>query len=76
MLVVAGLVEAGHGTTPDIIYARRVPNAPSPDPSSFDKKQRTLVIVEIGFYRGLGCDIKFEKKTKKYSPLLAALRRY
>ena len=24
----------------------------------------------------LGCDIKFEKKTEKYIPLLAALRRY
>jgi hypothetical protein len=39
-------------------------------------KQCTLVIVEIGFYRDLGCDIQLEKKNEKYSPLLAALRRY
>jgi hypothetical protein len=69
------LLEAGHGTIPDLIYARGVPDAPSPDPTSFDKKHCTLIIVEIGFYRDLGCDIKVEKNTKKYSSLMAALRR-
>jgi hypothetical protein len=39
-------------------------------------KQCTLVIVEINFCRDLGCDIKFEKKTEEYSPLVAALRKY
>ncbi len=70
------LFEAGHGTTPYLIYARGVPNTPFPDPTSIDKKKCTLIIVEIGFCRDLGCDIKFEKKNEKYLPLLAALRRY
>ena len=43
------LFEAGHGTTPDLIYARRVPNTPSPDPTSFNIMQCTLIIIEIGF---------------------------
>ena len=70
------LFEAEHGTSPDFIYARGVPYAPSPDPTSFDKKQCTLIIVEIGFCRDLGCDMKFEMKNEKYSLLLAALRRH
>jgi hypothetical protein len=37
------LFQAGHGTAPDLVYARGVPNSPSPDPTSFDKKQCTLV---------------------------------
>jgi hypothetical protein len=32
------LFEAGHGTTPDLIYARGVPNTSSPDPTTFDKR--------------------------------------
>ena len=70
------LFEVGHGTTLDRICARGVPYTPFPDLTSFDKKKCTLAIVEIGFCRDLGCDIKFEKKTEKYSPLLAALWRY
>jgi hypothetical protein len=68
--------EAGHGTAPNLIYARGVPNTPSPDPTHFGGKQFTLIIVEIGFYRDLGCDIKIDKKTEKSSPLIASLRRY
>ncbi len=70
------LFDAGHGTAPDLIYARGVPNTPSPDPTFFNKKQCTFIIIEIGFCRDLGCDIKFEEKTEKYSPLIAALRKY
>jgi hypothetical protein len=70
------LFEAGHGTTPDLIYARGVPDTPSPDPTSFDKKQCTLIIVEIGFCIDLGCEDKFEEKNTKYSPLIAALRSF
>jgi len=70
------LFEAGHGTTPFLIYARGVPDTPSPGPTSFDKKQCTLIIVEIGFCRDLGCDLNLEKKTWKYSPLLATLKTY
>ena len=70
------MFQAGHGTAPDLIYARRVPNPHSPDPPSFERKQGTLVIVEIGFCKDPRCDIKLEKKNEKYSPLIAALRRH
>jgi hypothetical protein len=70
------LFEAGHGTSPDLIYARGFPDAPSPDSTSFDKKQCTLIIVEIGFFKDLGCDVKFYKKTEKYFLLITALGRY
>ena len=62
------LFDAGHGTAPDLIYARGVPNTPSPDPTSFNKKQCTLIVIEIGLCGDLGCDIKFDEKTEKYSP--------
>jgi hypothetical protein len=35
-----------------------------------------FIIVDIGFCRDLGCDVKFDKKTEKYFPLIAALKRY
>jgi hypothetical protein len=38
--------------------------------------QCALIIVEIGFCRDLGCDVKCDEKTEKYSPLIAALRKY
>ena len=68
--------EAGYGTAPDLIYARGVPDTPSPDPTSFDRKQCSLILVEIDFCKDLGCDVKFEKKTEKYSSIIAALRKY
>jgi len=70
------MIEAGHGTSLNLIYAREVSDIPSPDPISFDIKQCTLILLEIGFCRDLGCDVKFDKKTEKYSPLIAALREY
>jgi hypothetical protein len=70
------LFDAGHGLAPDLIYARGVPNTPSLDPTFFNKMQCTLIIIEIGFCRDLGCHIKFDEKTEKYSPLIAALRKY
>ncbi len=59
------MFEAGHGKALDLIYARGVPDTPSPDPTSFDKKQCTLIIAEIGFCRDLGCDNKFEENNTK-----------
>jgi hypothetical protein len=70
------LYEVGHCTAPDLIYARGVPNTPSPDPTSFDRRQCTLILVEIGLCMDLNCDIKHAKKTEKYSPLIAALNKY
>jgi len=55
------MFEAGHGIALDLIYAKGAPNAPSPDSTCF--KNFTLIIVEIGICRDLGCDIKIEKKT-------------
>jgi hypothetical protein len=43
------LFDAGHVTAPDLIYARGVLDTPSPDPTSFDRRQCTLIVVEIGF---------------------------
>ena len=60
------IVQAGHGTAPYLIHARGVLDSPSPDPTSFDRKQCTLSIVEIDFCRDLGCDIKIKKKTEAY----------
>ena len=31
------LFSAGHGTAPDLIYARGVPDSPKPDPTTFDR---------------------------------------
>ena len=69
------LFEAGHRTTPDLIYARGVSDTPSPDPTSFDRNQCTLIVIEIGFCRDLGYDVKLDKKTDKSSPLITALRK-
>jgi len=66
----------GAGATPDIIYARGVPVDPSPDPTSFDRKECSLILFEIGFYRDLGYQDKLTKRIEKYHPLLYVLRRY
>jgi hypothetical protein len=36
----------------------------------------TLILIEIGLSRDLGCDKKHIKKTEKYSPLVAAIKQY
>jgi len=70
------LFEGGHGTIPDLIYARGVPYTPDTGLATFDNKLCTLILLEIGFSRDLGCDKKHTKKTEKYSPLVAALKQY
>ena len=68
------LIASGHGAAPDLIYARGIPDNPRPAPGSFDPiKSCTLLLVEIGFCRDLGCREKLEEKTRKYQPLLRAL---
>jgi len=64
------------GATPDIIYARGVPDDPSPDPSFLDRNDCSLILFEIGLCIDLGCQGKLTKKIEKYHPLLSALRRY
>jgi len=49
---------------------------PSPTRPLLTRTKCTLIIVEINLCRDLDCDIKFDKKTEKYSPLIAALISY
>jgi hypothetical protein len=65
---------AGHGTTPDLIYARGVPETPSPDQSTLDRKKCNLIFIEVRFYRDFGYHEKLQKKTTKYAPLVNALK--
>jgi hypothetical protein len=65
----------GRGVTPDLIYARGVPNVPNPDPSSFDKASCSLLLIEVGFGSDLNLKAKLEEKTLKYQPLLEELKR-
>ena len=49
---------------------------PNPGQPNFDKKTCTLILIEIGFSRDLGCDKKHTEKTEKYFPLIAAFKQY
>ena len=69
------LFRAGHGTAPHLIYTRGVPDTPSPDPRTFDRKKCNLILLEIGFCQGFGCQKRLQEKTSKYAPLIAALKR-
>ncbi len=59
------LFEAGYGTAPDLIYARGIPDTPHPDQSTTDEKLCTLILLEVGLCRDLGCDKKHNEKTEK-----------
>ena len=50
------LFHGGYGTAPYLIYARGVPDTPDPGTTNFDKKLCTLILIEIGFSRDLGCN--------------------
>ncbi len=66
---------AGAGAAPDIIYARGVPADPTMDSDSFDRKNCSLILFEIGFCRDVGLHDKRRKNAEKYNRLLCALRR-
>ncbi len=68
------LFRAGHGTAPDLIYAKGVPDTPSPDPSTFDRKKSNLIFIEIEFCQDFGCQKRLQEKTAKYGPFVAALK--
>ena len=70
------LIAARVGAAPGIIYARGVSIDHTPELDSFDRKDCSLILFEIGLCRDLGCHDKLAKKTEKYQPLLCALRRY
>ncbi len=65
----------GHGTAPDLMYTWGVLDPSFLDPISFDKKNCTIVIFEMGFCKDLGCDTNLAMKTEKYSPLISALEK-
>jgi hypothetical protein len=46
---------------------------PNSEQNNVKKKLCTLILVELGFCRDLGCDSKFTEKPEKYSSLIAAL---
>jgi hypothetical protein len=67
------LRQHNHGVTPDILYARGIPNSTSIDLSQIDKKGCSLLLVEVGFCSDLNLRAKLELKTQKYQPLIAEL---
>ena len=58
----------GAGAAPDIIYARGVPADPSPEIDSFNRKDCSLILFEIGFCKDLGCHKKPKKKSTITTP--------
>ncbi len=60
---------------PDLLYARGVPNSPTPDPSSFDKSTCSLLLIEIGFSSNLNLRSKIDENPQKYQPLIEELRK-
>ena len=68
------LFGAEHGTAPDLIYARGVPDTPSPDPNIFDRMKCNLILVEVGFCRDFGCNTQHQEKTAKYAPVVTTLK--
>ena len=68
------LMATGVGAAPDIIYARGVPADPTPDLDSLNRKDCSLILFEIGFFRDLGFHEKHAKKTEKFHSLLCAFR--
>ena len=56
------------GVAPDLLYARGVPNSPTPDPTSFDKSSCSLLLIEVGFCSDLNLRSKLEEKPKNTNP--------
>jgi hypothetical protein len=65
---------AVHGTAPDLVHAKGVPDTAAPDPTTFDRKKCNLMLIEIGFCMDFKCHKKLQEKTGKYAPLDAALK--
>jgi hypothetical protein len=54
----------------NIIYAKAIPDNPSPESKLIDKKKHTLLAIEMGFYMNLGCHEKIQETAEKYIPFL------
>ena len=63
-LIAAGVGAAPTSSMPD----QGVPVDPSPEIDSFNRKDCSLILFEIGFCRDLGCHKKLRKKTNKCNP--------
>jgi hypothetical protein len=63
---------AGARAAPDIVYARGVPADFNPDINAFNRKDCSLILIEVGFCKDLGCYEKYDAKTDKYLFLLNA----
>jgi hypothetical protein len=55
------LFRAGHGTAFDLIFARGVPDIPSPDPRTFDRKKCNFILLDIGFCQDFGCHKRLQE---------------
>ena len=66
--------KAGHGTSPDLIYARGIPDTSSPDLGAFDRRRCNIVLIEIGSCMDFGCHSKLGEKINKYASLVASLQ--
>ena len=51
-----------------------MPDTPTPDPTTFDRKKCNLILIEVGFRRDFRCHAKLQEKTAKYVPLVTALK--
>ena len=45
------LIDEGKGATPDLIYARGIPDFPNPPPTNVCRSECALLLIEIGFCR-------------------------
>ncbi len=70
------LMSIGAEAANDIVYAQGVPADPNPDINAFNRKDCSLILIEVGLCRDLGCHEMYTAKTDKYLPLLNKLRRY
>ncbi len=67
---------AGAGVAPGIIFFRGVPADPSPDIDSFNCKDCSLILLEIGFCRDLGYHEKLRITSQNCNPLVTILCRH
>jgi hypothetical protein len=58
---------------PDLVYAKGVPDTPSPDPSTFDRMKCNLILVETGLCKDFRCNTRHQENAAKYAPLVNAL---
>ncbi len=53
-----------------------MPTDPSLDLDSFNRKDYSIILIEVGLCKNLGCHEKYIEKIEKCLTLLTALRHY